>query len=944
MGHVVKRMVRRGGGSTARRSAVAVVVIVLSLSLVGQVPARAQSDGGERTFSILPAGENGLVNAPQLLQFEANGTRPANSADQLGPYSDLLRAPSPLPDASLSTYFNQESFGVAPGGVVRTEHPSPNENVVIYRDSHDVPHIYGQSLSAMSYGAGFAAAEDRLFLMDVLRHYGEGDLASFVGPSCSIEQMDHDQLLSAGYTPAQRQAQLDALPHLYGKLGAQTLQMINSYVAGINGYISESRTNVSLLPADYLATASLPTRWKPSDVVAVISLIGLEATGGGAELKNAVLLRYLQSKFGTRAGSAAFGSFKEQNDPSAPTTIHGQAFGYMVPGHVNPALTAIPDDPGAPLAGGPTDTTPGCNGIPLPPAPGSPAQTAAALPQALSSLLRPQSAESNALLIDAAHSADGHPVAVFGPELGYYAPQVLMEEDLHAPGYAAEGAAFPGASFVVELGRAGGFAWSATTASTDQIDIRVEELCNPNGGAVSARQADYVLDGKCRPMQHHDFVELAVTKPGGTGLPSVIDHSIYTTDHGIVKGWTTLGGKPVAIVGQRSTFNHEPDSLVGFLAWGEPALTHDPASWMKGANYIAYSFNWFYVDSAHIAYYVSGRDPVRDPHVDPNLPSWGTGVAEWKGLLAFGKHPHALDPPQGYLTSWNNKPAPGFSASDDNYSWGPVQRSQLLDTKVQALLGSGSPITRGELVSAMETAATQDLTGAAVAGDLLSEQGRPTDPRLAAMTAQLASWLAHGAHRLKASAGDTQYAHAAAIAIWDQAYPSIVRALFDPIFAAGGISTFDGLSNGYSVLPMEFAQTPNGDGTHHGDGYYSGWEGYVVKALRQLAGQTVAAPYPQVVLDQLCGGPVKCRAAISSALLSSYQALVQINGTTDATRWTADAATASASAASQTTVTMPEYDAIDYMAIGIVGQPSQEWVNRPTFQQVAQFVTPPPTS
>ena len=69
------------------------------------------------------------------------------------------------------------------------------------RDSHDVPHIYGSTPEAGAFGAGYAQAEDRLFLMDVLRHYGEGTLSSFIGPSCADEQMDHDQLLLAPVHP-----------------------------------------------------------------------------------------------------------------------------------------------------------------------------------------------------------------------------------------------------------------------------------------------------------------------------------------------------------------------------------------------------------------------------------------------------------------------------------------------------------------------------------------------------------------------------------------------------------------------------------------------------------------------------------------------------------------------------------------------------------------------
>ena len=36
---------------------------------------------------------------------------------------------------------------------------------------------------------------------------------------------------------------------------------------------------------------------------------------------------------------------------------------------------------------------------------------------------------SNALVVNANHSADGHPVAVFGPQVSYYAPQILSELD-----------------------------------------------------------------------------------------------------------------------------------------------------------------------------------------------------------------------------------------------------------------------------------------------------------------------------------------------------------------------------------------------------------------------------------------------------------------------------------------------------------------------------------
>ncbi len=920
---------------TAAAAAVTVLALTPAAAAAGTGPSwstptyQAGDYGGGQIRSILPPGENGLVNAADLAQFETLGTRPPGSQDQLGPYASLLYAGPGLTDAQLPQYYNDESFGVQPAGITATVHPDPSVPVVIYYDTHHVPHIYAQTDAALAFGAGYAAARDRLFLMDVLRHYGSGTLSSFLGPSCADEQMDHDQLLTADYTPAQAQAQIDALPQEYGAQGQRFVDMGNAYVNGINAYVAATRTDPSLLPADYAAALTPPQPWTAADLVSIASLVGgIFGKGGGSEVRNAALLQYLRRQLGSAsAGSAAFTAFREQNDPAAPTTVT-QSFPYETTGTVNPSLVAMPDNAAAPLSGGPTDTTPGCSLT----APNAPAL------KIISSLLRLPTAMkmSNALVVDAAHSASGHPIAVFGPQVGYFAPQILMEEDLHAPDIAAEGAAFPGTSFVVELGRGPDYAWSATSAGSDVVDQRLELICNPSGGAPAAQGTYYEYKGQCVAMAHHTFTETALPKPGGVGPPVVISHELYNTVHGIVQGWTTAdGGKPVAVVDQRSTFNHEVDSGVGFLHFNTPSLTTGPQTWQAGAAQIQYTFNWFYVDSSHIAYYQSGLDPIRAPGVDPNLPTWGTGAAEWRGFLSASAHPQAIDPAQGYLTSWNNKPAPGFSAADDNYSFGPVQRVQSLNEEIarQFALHQGK-LTEADLVTAMETAASADLTGRQVTPALLAAlSGRAEPAGVQAMLDQLRAWVADGALRRKAAAGDTQYAHAAAVAIMDELWPRLIRAVFDPVFAAGGVQTYQGMASAYNAFPMEFENTPEGGGAHHGSAYQDGWDGYLVKILGQIQGKPVAQPFPAAVTGQVCGGGLAaCPAAIDKALADTYQALVTANGgSTAVAGWTQDTATQNAG------VTMPAYDDIVFQAVGIVGQPAIDWQNRPTFQQVASF-------
>lgn len=899
---------------------------------------RANDYAHGQAMSILPPGENGSATFAELINYTLIGTRPRHSQDQLGKYDKLLYGYPHLTDAKLGKYYDDESFGVPKGQILRTETPSskafPPGDVVIERGSNDVPHIYGATDEAGAFGAGYAQAEDRLFLMDVLRHFGAGDLSSFAGPSCADEQMDHDQLLLAPYTQAQGDAQVAALPAEYGAQGRLAKNMIDAYVAGVNAWIARTAAKPALLDGDYTGVSNpVPQPWTPADVVAVGGLIGgMFGRGGGTEVANSALYTYLRDKLGDKAGAKAFSEFKEQNDPSTPTTVIDKKFPYeATPKHVNHALTAIPDNPRKPLAGAPTDTTSACGG-----AGANPAVLAD-----VASIEDNPSDMSNALVVDAKDTKANHPIAVFGPQVSYYSPQILTQEEISTPGYHAEGASFPGTG-LVELGRGEDYAWSATSAGSDLIDQRLELICDPNGKKPTATEKFYRYKGKCLAMKQESFDETTTTQAGGAGTKVTINHNIYLTRHGVVQGWTTAGhGKPVAVVNQRSTFNHDIDSVVGFLRWGEPKLTHSAKSFERGAQEVTYTFNWLYVDSKNAAYYVSGKDPIRAKGVNPNLPTWGTGKAEWHGFLPASKHVHETNPKQGFFVSWNNKPAPGFSAADDQYGYGPTYRSQMLvDLLKHEMKVTHDKLTRADVVKAMETAASQDLDGLTVLPRLLAfVKGHNEPAGVASMLKVLAAWHADGAHRLKASASSKQYQQHAAVAIMDELEPNLIEAVYNRLLRSGGLNGKGSTASAYSVLPMGFVNTPNGGGSRNGSSFDGGWEGYMEKTLDQLRGEHPVDPFTSVITKKWChSGPASCRRAINRALLKTFTTLRKENGTSKVAKWTVDSALIADRASSgQRKETMPQFDAINFRALGLITQPMIDWQNRPTFQQVIQF-------
>jgi acyl-homoserine lactone acylase PvdQ len=341
---------------------------------------------------------------------------------------------------------------------------------------------------------------------------------------------------------------------------------------------------------------------------------------------------------------------------------------------------------------------------------------------------------------------------------------------------------------------------------------------------------------------------------------------------------------------------HEADSIAGFAAFNNPAQVRHAQDFLVAASRINYTFNWFYADNRDIAYYQSGLLPIRAPGVDPALPTWGTGQYDWtSNWLGFDGHPHAINPPRGYITSWNNKGAPQFRASDDQWSYGPVHRSQSLDAEIKGYLSrQGGKMSLLDLDNAMESAATVDLKGTQVLPFALQVVGN--DPRVSQQTATLSAWAATGAHRRDRS-GSGAYEQIDAIKLMDAWYPRMLEAIFGPA-----------LGDAFPVVPEMFDDAPG----PLGSAYIEGWYGYAQKALQTALGQPVAQPYS----TGYCGGSSlpACREALVTALL-------------DATPVAAARDSAAATRA----------DDIHFSSVGLGKVPDIPWQNRPTLQQIVDI-------
>ncbi|MEJ7634005.1 penicillin acylase family protein [Aeromicrobium sp.] len=884
-------------------------------------PTTADSYGTVR--NIVPAGQRGTITALQLVEVLLGGgltavegkNAPKNYADQLEMYDDLATyKPGTITDAVVDQDYKKAGF--VPDKVVSTD--TPKAGVTIVRDSFGVPYITGKTYNDTMFGAGFAGTQDRMFLMDALRHLGAGRGAEFVGGTPGNIAMDRAQVRSAYYTPKEAADQLDIIARENGAEGQRLLEGADAYLAGINA-AQEKMCPLGLptgvaCPAEYVALQKKPAPWTRADLTYVASLVGgIFGKGGGQEYANSMFYGQLVKKFGSTKADKMFASLRAKNDAEAPTTST-LSFPYDNKGF-NPrqAGVAIPDVDGAHGTGSGDDAgsaTPietlldalrlGLTGVP------DEVETPSGTID-LSSLFA-ANGMSNALLVGASKTKTGRPLAVFGPQTGYFNPQLLNEQVLMGPGVFARGVSFAGTNLVVELGHGLDYAWSATSSGSDNIDTVVEKLCNADGSTPTVNSTSYRKDdGACVPMQYNEHKQTVVPNISAPTAPKTLKMQVWRTNHGIVQTRTTVKGVPVAVVIERSTYGREAASIIGFSRFNDPDFVKNATTFKQAANGIDYTFNWFYADDRDIAFFSSGRLPLRAEGTDTDMPRWSGKKYDPTGWLSAARHVQQTNPSTGYLASWNNKPARDFAAADDKWSDGSVHRSQALSRRVTKAIAAGK-IGRAQLAGMVQDAATEDVRAKELLPVLLKVLG--DDPKTTKARSLLSAWLASGAHRVDYDRTGS-YAHQAAIRIFDTWWEDGDKSLaYDFVTPSLGVDLA-------RALPQPLDDHPRGGSGSAWLG--SPWYGYIDKELRQLTGSTVKTPYAY----RLCGTLTTCRTRLRASLLNAVQRAQTAQGVTSAGQLTYD-------------------KTIDYIRAtsgGVVGVRPIDWQNRPTFQQVVDYRT-----
>ncbi len=877
--------------------------------------------------SVLAQGEGQTVNAVGLASYESSGKPPQSFVSQNPLYAGVMPVAGSLTNATIHRYYKNTDFGQMPGGIASSVSPPGDPGATIYRDKRfGMAHIYAANRADLMFAAGYAQAQERLFLMDVLRRTAEGTLAGLLGASAAPG--DAAELTNQDFSAAELTRQFNQLPAKYGAAGRRTHDDLTNYVAGINAYINQTKTDPLLMPSEYAALGTTPAPWKISDTAAeAVFLVTQFTVSNGSEQINEQLMEAFQRRFGRR-WREFYADLREAHDPEAFTVakvpFHSDNPGRYEPGkHLNAWLDFGSIKPrNAEIAG------PGAQ---------QSAQLAGRMPAWVRSAERLRTAlphvESNALMVSAKRSSDGHALAAMGPQVGYYSPQIFAEYELHGGGINSEGVVFPGAAPYPLIGHGIDFAWSGTSANGDNEDTFVERLCNRDGSHPSDGSTHYMYKGKCIPFLMRKQSATTPVAPTSPAPPQTITYETKRSVHGPVFAYAAVHGQPVALTVAKAVDFHELSAAIPFMELSEND-PHNVHQFMHIMGRFPGSENWFYVDHRDVGWVQSGIYPKHARHSSVELPWWGDGRADWQCFnphtytacyIPASHRPHAVDPPDGFIISWNNVEARGWHPPPTSWGAGPLDHARILQQRLMwELKAHHGHVNLGQVAQDADQTATTDLRGLddlAWMSRVIGHASGLTGRILGLMNA----WQRSGAQRVTPTFTANVYRHSAAIAAFDAWWPRAVTAEFEPALGRRLMS----------MVESDVLSLPT-------DGFSYAWTSQVQKDLRSVLGAPERGRYSHVY----CGGPVgqparglrgatlrrvraRCRSLLVGTLGQAIRAVSAKQGSNPA-KWKV--------LATCPQTNPPSCDQEVPVTAGAVATPPFPWQDRGTYHQVVEVL------
>ncbi|MBA3725778.1 MAG: penicillin acylase family protein [Armatimonadetes bacterium] len=522
-----------------------------------------------------------------------------------------------------------------------TVHPVRAEAIVL-RDSYGIPHIFAPDVSGAFEQAGYAVAEDRLWQMEMSRRSARGQLSELLGQGGVRSDLN---AIRFGYTNSE-------YAHMFAELPEDTQAIFRSYAVGINRRIGDLATS-GKLPMAYMGAKPRP--WEVTDSLAIsVNLIRQFGVGGAGEIRNLLLYTYLRDRLKERTRLAIEDILWQNDSASIPTVADSDD---PLKGK-SPFPKASEKTLASHLA-----LLPKANLLELLPA--IRIEERAEMKDLAAELGLPHRWGSYAMVVGKDRSALGVPILLNGPQMGFSGPSVIHQMSIECPDYTAVGLDVPGMPGVL-VGHSPYAAWGLTSGIADTDDIFFVQLNPDNPG-------QYRHGGAWKDFE---VAETSIKVKGAESVAAKREISAYGP---VVIKSTSTG---VAYVLKSTLWMSEVENSAHAL--------HIPSSktmadFQNISRRLSATFNFFVATTqGDIGWFYCGLMPVRSEKVDPRFPTPGTGQFDWSGTISGDQMPFVINPRNGIIANWNNKPV-SWWPNMDTPAWGRIFRNESIVDRLRNL-------------------------------------------------------------------------------------------------------------------------------------------------------------------------------------------------------------------------------------------------------------------
>lgn len=478
-----------------------------------------------------------------------------------------------------------------------------SDTVTIYRDERGMPHIYASNEHDLYLAVGYVSAQERLWQMDLIRRSTTGRLSEIFGKS---------------FLQADIISRCLRMTDKSGKIleneDPSVIACMQAYIEGINFFI----LNCKKLPLEFRLLSYRPEPWSLEDIVNIIGLMGwsLGSRNLTAELFNYQLVR----KTGAEKASSLIPDWDLATEIVYPDFVLNDT----LISEVRSLITSF---------------------------------------DRIISLGVPLFSGSNNWAVSGERSATGKPLLSNDMHLPFNIPSIWIQMHHIVPGKInVTGVVIPGEPFIV-AGHNDKIAWGMTNLMVDDIDLYTERI-NPEN------HDQYYFNGQWKDLIKKTEI---INIRGGKQIPVTIGFThrgpvisgLINPDNMPAKikwmGYDYLAGledlKDLSLSFRWSGFDIS-DEIKGIYLLNRAQNWEDFRSGVALFN--STSHNFIYSDIyGNIGLNAGGGIPLRKGN-GIMIRNGETDEYDWRGYVPFDQMPFSFNPPDGNVSSANNKTVAGY--------------------------------------------------------------------------------------------------------------------------------------------------------------------------------------------------------------------------------------------------------------------------------------------